>query len=267
MSLIDEVATVLREAAATAVLPRFRRLGADEIEEKTPGELVTIADREAETMIAAGLGRLRPGIRVIGEEACSRAPELLDGLGDGEAWIVDPIDGTANFAAGRAPFSLMVALLRDGAPVQAWLLDPLTDALCVAEQGAGAWRDGIRLGEPGPDAGPARWRGIASHFFRPSDGDAIAGRLDSAVAELGPSRRCAGAEYPLVAGGAIDFAIYWRSLPWDHAPGALIVAEAGGAVTRFDGSPYRPAVEGRGLIVARTPEMAADLSAIVREVR
>lgn len=264
--MIDAVATILREAAASAVMPRFRRLARDEVEEKAPGELVTVADREAEAIIAAGLARLRPGTRVIGEEACSRDPALLDGLGEGEAWIVDPIDGTANFAAGAAPFALMAALLRDGSPILSWLLDPLTDSLCVAERGAGAWRDGVRLGGAAVAARTA-WRGIASGFFRPANGDAIADALADAVAELGPSRRCAGAEYPLVAGGAIDFAIYWRTLPWDHAPGALIVAEAGGAVTRLDGAPYHPATAGSGLIVARAPKIAAELSAVVGALR
>lgn len=259
MSLIDRVGAVLRDAAARAVMPRFRSLGDGDVEEKSPGELVTIADREAETIISAGLAAIRPGARVVGEEACSRDPSLLDSLGEGEAWIVDPIDGTGNFAAGRAPFSIMAALLRDGDPVAAWLLDPLTDTLVAAEQGAGAWRDGVRVSSPEPAAAPATWRGIASRLFLPEKGHAIAGAVEKVVAAVAPSQRCAGAEYPLVATGTIDFAIYWRSLAWDHAPGTLIVREAGGAVTRLDGSPYRPAEPGTGLIVARTPEVAATL--------
>lgn len=259
MSLIDRVGAVLRDAAARAVMPRFRSLAEQEIEEKSPGELVTVADREAEVIISAGLAAIRPGARVVGEEACSRDPSLLDGLGDGEAWIVDPIDGTGNFAAGRAPFSIMAALLRHGDPVAAWLLDPLTDTLVAAEQGAGTWRDGVRVSSPEPAAAAGAWRGIASRLFLPEKGHAIAGAVEKVVAAVAPSQRCAGAEYPLVATGTIDFAIYWRSLAWDHAPGTLIVREAGGAVTRLDGSPYRPAEPGTGLIVARTPEVAATL--------
>lgn len=259
MSFVERVGAVLRDAAARAVMPRFRSLAEQEIEEKSPGELVTVADREAEVIISAGLAAIRPGARVIGEEACSGDPSLLDGLDAGEAWIVDPIDGTGNFAAGRAPFSIMAALLRHGDPVAAWLLDPLTDSLVAAEQGAGAWQNGVRVSSPQPAAAPTAWRGIASRLFLPEKGHAIAGAVETVVAAVAPSQRCAGAEYPLVATGAIDFAIYWRSLAWDHAPGTLIVREAGGAVTRLNGSPYRPVEPGMGLIVARTPEVAATL--------
>lgn len=262
MSLIDRVSAVLRDAAARAVMPRFCRLDDGDVAEKTPGELVTIADREAEAIIGAGLAALRPGTRVIGEEACSLDPSLLDGLGHGEAWIVDPIDGTGNFAAGRPPFSIMAALLREGEPVAAWLLDPLTDTLIAAEQGAGAWRDGVRVSPAAPAAAAGDWRGIASRLFLPERGHAIVDAVAAAVAEVSPSRRCAGAEYPLVATGAVDFAIYWRTLAWDHAPGTLIVREAGGAVTRLDGTPYRPAAPGTGLIVARTPALAAAIADI-----
>src|SRR4051794_10278381 len=101
-------------AAGRAILPRFCALAQHEIEGKSPGELVTVADREAEALLAAGLAPLLPGSRVIGEEACSADPRLIDALGEGIVWLVDPLDGTGNFAAGRPEFAVMVALLRDG---------------------------------------------------------------------------------------------------------------------------------------------------------
>ena len=84
----------------------------------------------------------------------------------------------------------------------------------------------------------------------------VGGAIDRRLGGLGavtPAYYCAGAEYPAILTGDRHFALFWRSLPWDHAPGALIVAEAGGRVTRWDGSPYRPAVDGQGLLVARNP--------------
>ena len=79
--------------------------------------MVTVADRRAEELISAGLRRLRPGSVVVGEEAVADDPALLRHLRDGgDVWLVDPVDGTANFAAGRRPFALMVALLTDGEP-------------------------------------------------------------------------------------------------------------------------------------------------------
>src|SRR5919106_4920939 len=103
----DKVETLMREAAANAILPRFRRLQHHEIEEKTPGELVTAADREAERILSAGLSALLPGSLVIGEEAAAADPALISRLADGgDIWLVDPLDGTANFAAGREPFAV-----------------------------------------------------------------------------------------------------------------------------------------------------------------
>lgn len=258
MSLADRVAALLREVAAAAVMPRFQALGRDDVTEKSPGELVTVADREAERLIAAGLASLRPGTRVVGEEACSRTPALLDQLGAGDAWLVDPIDGTANFAAGQPPFAMMVALLRGGDTVGAWVLNPLSGSIVVAERGSGAWRDGRRLAAA-PARATAELSGIASPFFRPPEGEAIVARIGQNVAALRPSRRCAGAEYPMVAEAAADFALYWRTLPWDHAAGALLVEEAGGAVLRLDGRRYRAAGSGTGLIVASRPETAEKL--------
>jgi fructose-1,6-bisphosphatase/inositol monophosphatase family enzyme len=66
-----------------------------------------------------------------------------------------------------------------------------------------------------------------------------------------PGLRCAGFEYPAVASAEEHFAVFWRTLPWDHAPGALVLAEAGGHVARLDGRPYRPAEKGAGLLVAQ----------------
>jgi fructose-1,6-bisphosphatase/inositol monophosphatase family enzyme len=100
--MIDEVGELVRATARTAVLPRFRRLAAGEITEKAPGELVTVADREAEDLLSAGLLRLLPGSVVVGEEAVADDPAVLRRLAaDGPVWLVDPLDGTRNFATGR----------------------------------------------------------------------------------------------------------------------------------------------------------------------
>jgi fructose-1,6-bisphosphatase/inositol monophosphatase family enzyme len=83
----------------------------------------------------------------------------------------------------------------------------------------------------------------------------LAGHVASAgprVAELSSGTGCAGADYPAIVTGIRDFTLYWRTLPWDHAPGVLFIREAGGAARRLDGSPYRPAQHHLpGLLVAR----------------
>jgi fructose-1,6-bisphosphatase/inositol monophosphatase family enzyme len=143
--VMDEVATVMRQAAAEAILPRYQTLLAGDVEEKTPGEVVTVADREAEQLISPRLAALQPGSRVVGEEAVAANPSLLDGLDDGHVWLVDPLDGTANFVAGSSSFSVMVALLKDGQTIASWLLDPVSGQLSVASRGDGAFIDGMRV--------------------------------------------------------------------------------------------------------------------------
>jgi fructose-1,6-bisphosphatase/inositol monophosphatase family enzyme len=260
-SLPDAIAAVLREAAAEAVMPRFQHLAAAEIEEKSPGDLVTIADREAEAIIARGLAAIRPDARFVGEEASARDPSLLRDLDQGAICIVDPIDGTGNYAAGRQPFALMAALVENGELIASCILDPVDDRLAAAERGAGAWLNGVRIARDTGSPGLAALSGIVSSFARPPEMEPHVAALAERVAEAAPTRRCAGDEYPLVATGARHFALYWRTLVWDHAPGVLFLREAGGIAARLDGTPYRPADPSGAILLARTPEIWKEVAA------
>ena len=121
------VGALLQEACARYVMPRYRQLGQDEIEEKSgPNDLVTIADHQAETFLTPALSELVDGV-VIGEEACAADPELRGRAGAPVAWTVDPVDGTGNFVKGNDRFCSMVALLKHGRPVRSWIYVPLQE--------------------------------------------------------------------------------------------------------------------------------------------
>lgn len=259
--LVDKVGDLLREAAAAAILPRFQRLADGDIEEKMPGELVTIADREAETLIAQGLSRLRPAARIVGEEGCATDPRLLDRLGDGTVWLIDPLDGTGNFAAGRTPFSVMVALLEEGETVAAWMLDPVTGGLAIAERGSGAFLNGRRIETAHGSPGASDLRGAVFSRFMPTPVSQKVLARTGMLRETLPGLMCAGAEYPAVAAGEQHFALFWRTLPWDHAPGVLFLNEAGGKAARLDGSRYRAASTDTGLLVAQNADIWDDAHA------
>ncbi|MCA3327493.1 MAG: inositol monophosphatase, partial [Roseomonas sp.] len=111
-----DLALLLRAASRAEILPRFRRLGADAVRSKSgPLDLVTDADEAAERVITAGLHKLFPGCVVVGEEATASDPALLGRLADAElAFVVDPVDGTANFAAGVPLFGCMAAAIQRG---------------------------------------------------------------------------------------------------------------------------------------------------------
>ncbi|HEX8628447.1 MAG TPA: inositol monophosphatase family protein [Catenuloplanes sp.] len=249
--MIEQVGELVREAARTAVEPLFRRLADDEISEKAPGEVVTVADRRSEEILTAGLQRLLPGSLVVGEEGTADDPTVLDRLrSPGMVWLVDPLDGTSNFAAGRTPFAVMVALLRGGAPVASWILDVMTGELAVAELGSGAYLDGVRVSARADAPSPDQLTGAVMSRFLPQVLRVPVERAASQLGKVSEGLHCAGREYPDIVADTQQFVLFWRTLPWDHAPGTLFVREAGGTARRFDGTDYLPGDDRPGLLVA-----------------
>lgn len=251
-ALSNAVASLLRQVAVDVVLPRYRNLAGHEIEEKTAGELVTIADREAELRLNEGLALILPEAGLVGEEACSADATLLNNLGARLNWVIDPIDGTANFASGKPPFAIMVALVDAGIIQAGWILDPLSGRLCEAAKGAGAYINGERITARASGAS-LPIAGISMLFVDPEERADRISRIEGkfTIADI---PRCAGEQYPRIALGTHDLAVFERTLPWDHAPGALFVNEAGGRVARPDGSDYLLGADpGRGLLAANSP--------------
>lgn len=249
--MIDRVADVIREVAAEIVVPRFRALGEQEIDSKDAGELVTTADVEAEEALTERLQALTPGVPVIGEEAVAAGRSTLDVLCQGsDAWLVDPLDGTANFVKGSGDYAVMVARVRSGAIVASWIWRPADAGMYVAEEGSGAYVNGERISRPRPPAHAADLRGAALTRLMEGPMASLVAANSHRLGAVLPGRMCAGVDYPLLAAGEQEFLVFWRTLPWDHAPGTLLVQEAGGVCRRFDGTEYRPAQTSNGLLVA-----------------
>jgi fructose-1,6-bisphosphatase/inositol monophosphatase family enzyme len=227
----DEVLTLLQEVAEEVINPRFRTLEDDQIAEKNPGDLVTVADREAETLITAALRAAHPDALVLGEEAYAADTSLMDRyLAADHAFTVDPVDGTKNFVKGSKDHAVMASEVRSGEVVRGWIWQPQHQTAYVAELGAGAWRDGVRLTRPlvGEEL-----RGVTSKRR-------WIGRALGALRALDLTWICCGIDYPKIVEGEADYALYGGTKPWDHAPGSLLLREAGGYVGTFDGQEYRP---------------------------
>jgi fructose-1,6-bisphosphatase/inositol monophosphatase family enzyme len=246
-----DVKSLLQEVAETAVLPRHHRLVEGQVEEKSPGEIVTVADREAEVLLSAGLSRILPGVPVLGEEAASSDPALLGLLTtDERCWLIDPIDGTANFVAGSDDFAMMIALVDRGDTVAAWIHHPVSGTTYHAERGGGAYRDNERLVVTDAAKPLSQLSGIAlTRFLSPRQKVAVED-ASARMTHVAHGVAAAGIEYPRITTGTLDFALFWRTLPWDHAPGALLVTEAGGLAAYLDGQRYRPGWSQEGLLVA-----------------
>ena len=268
MSVLDrEILALMRRASEEAILPHYRNLSESEVREKAADDVVTVADHASEALLAEGLAKLNPGIAIVGEEAAEADPGVMDAL-TGPCWIVDPLDGTNNFAFGKPPFGILVALAEHGEAKSGWIYDCLSGRFCAAHLGEGAYVDGERItalptGEDPPVAA------ISLLFMDRMQRE----RMKTHIAphyRMVDIPRCAAEQYPRLALGENDVSIFERTLPWDHAAGALWLNEAGGRVARPSGLPYR-VDEWRepGLIGASSPrlwdELAARLAALAPE--
>lgn len=262
---IQAVTECIEEAARTLVLPRFARLSAGDIESKnTPGDaqdLVTIVDREVEAQLSRALTALSPTANVLGEEAVHQRPELFRLLAsDQPLWIIDPIDGTKNFAAGSSAFGIMVAYVVAGRSQAAWIVLPARCQTFVAEFGSGAYVNGVRI--PVQSCVPdCSLRGAALTRYMPGGlGIAVTEALNRRVRARPPSG-CAAIEYTDILMGHSDFVVYYRLLPWDHAAPALVLTEAGGCVSHNSGHPYTARSENQLTFAARDVHTADRLRA------
>ena len=139
------LAHILRDVAKAEIMPRWRSLSEGQIRQKSSAfDLVTDADEAAERAIAAKLAEVFPGAATIGEESCEKNPALLDTIGDHDlAFIVDPVDGTANFAAGLPLFGVICAVVCKGVVAAGVIFDPLGDDWAIAVKGQGAWYESL----------------------------------------------------------------------------------------------------------------------------
>ncbi|MCM2292256.1 inositol monophosphatase family protein [Allorhizobium sp. BGMRC 0089] len=261
---IAALANVLQEAAYKEILPRFRNLGEGDVRMKTEAiDLVTEADEAAERLIRARIEEVMPEAVFIGEEAVAADPALLTRLADADlAVVVDPIDGTFNFAAGLPLFGVMLSVIRKGETVAGLIYDPMGNDWAIAEQGSGAWLcrpDGSQekmAVVPAPDL--SQMVGIANTgFFDLETRRKILVNL--AEVRIFTSYRCAAHEYRAFAQGHLHFAMYNKLMPWDHLAGTLISQEAGAYAARFDGSPYLPRHVDGGLLLAPDEESWQEL--------
>lgn len=250
--LRDLAADIAREAGDLA-----RRRRAEGVSlaatKSTIADIVTEADREVEDLIRNRLRAERPGDGFLGEE--SGAATSTSGV----TWVVDPIDGTVNYAYGLPGYCVSIAAVDGGADPQRWrplagaVYAPVVGELFTASRGDGAWLDGRRLAvtTETPAGGL-----IATGFgYDPSthDGDLATVRQVMPLARDLRRSGSAALDFSYVAAGRLD-GYFERGLqPWDFAAGALLVTEAGGRFGRFDADAARP------LTVAAGPELYARL--------
>ncbi|MBT2133977.1 inositol monophosphatase [Croceibacterium sp. LX-88] len=252
---------LLRDVTRRAITPYYQKLAADEVTAKAADDVVTVADNLSEEMLAEGLAKIIPGLPIVGEEAAHADASVQDRLSS-DCWIVDPLDGTRNFAKGQPPFGILIAMASGGEAHTGWIYDCLTDRFCVAHRGKGAFVNGEKISaRPTGESPPVA--AISLIFMEGARREAV--KEAAAGYRLVDVPYCAAEQYPRLALGVNDVSIFERTLAWDHAAGVLWLNEAGGKVARLDGSPYRVDEWARkGLVGAASPalwdEMATRLA-------
>jgi myo-inositol-1(or 4)-monophosphatase len=208
-------------------------------------DVVTEADRRAEAALLEVLRAERPGDGVLGEEGAAVAGE--------RQWLLDPVDATLNYARGLPAWCTAVALLDADGAVASAVYDPVADELFSAARGEGATVNGapLRVG-----AAPRLADAVAATFVdaRRRDPDVVAG-IERFLRALGALRAvgCGSLELAWVAAGRLDGWVQADVEPWDWHPGALLVAEAGGAAR----------VTGRWHAAAADEALQAELFSVV----
>ena len=219
-------------------------------------DLVTATDRAVEALISDRLLSSRPEDGLVGEEGASESGS------SGVRWVVDPIDGTTNFAYGYPAFCTSIAAEIEGEPVVGVVHDPVRRQTFSAVRGGGATLDGrpVTVRPAGPPLAQAL---LGTGFGYDSGRRAAQGAvLAQVVAHVRDVRRAGSAALDLCAVGCgrLD-AYYERGLQhWDHAAGVLIAAEAGAWVGTLEGGPLGP----ERTIVAARPDLVEPLLELLR---
>lgn len=260
--LRGDVDALIREVSTSTILPRFKSLADSDIKTKSgPNDLVTVADEEAEEKLTAGLSALLTGSLVIGEEAAAADISVLDRLDKpGAVWIIDPIDGTANFVAGNDSFGVIVALVENGETVMGWIHQPIIDKTIWAGRGQGTWVDGRKHTLQSDDdvALSTLSASIYHRAFKP------------ALPEFKRTKGVGSAaiEYWSLADGTSHLCTFSSLNPWDHAAGVLIHQEAGGYSAFLEGEVYEPAVRNkRGILSAPSKKIWDRVRLLADETR
>ena len=229
-----ELIESLARQAGDALMRHFRQDWALLRQRGTAKDVATRYDKEVDSLIIAGIQRYYPSHSLLTEESGSLQgdPEWL--------WIVDSLDGTGNFANFNPLFSVCIALMNQDEPVLGAVYAPAIDEFYCAEKGKGAYLNGMKIQVSDvSDLGH-------SYVLYCEGGDKNKVRTGELLHEVYPhvtdirKLGSAGLETAWVAAGRRDAYYTTRIEPWDVAAGVLLVQEAGGRVSDFEGNRWQP---------------------------
>jgi myo-inositol-1(or 4)-monophosphatase len=255
------VLSVAEEAAheAARIVARHFREGAERLRGKGAGNLVTVTDVESERAIVAVIRRHFPDHAILAEEEHSATAVGAENL-----WVIDPLDGTNNFAHGLDQVAVSIAFFHRGVPQAAVVVNPLRDLWHSAVRGEGAFLNGVRVHVSAHDRLDEILFGVGFYYDRGAIMEAtLRAMADLIRAGTHGVRRfgAAALDLCLVGTGQLGTFLEFDLSAWDYAGGWLFVEEAGGRVTDAQGQP--PTLQ-RSSIVASNAALHDAVLAITR---
>jgi len=235
---MERLAIDWAERAGHIALRHWRHLAAPAQTKSDPTDLVTAADLEVEEFLRREIAARLPDHGFIGEESKTPPPKRSQDI-PRHAWIVDPIDGTTNFAHGFEQFAISIAYWRDGTPATGVVYRPATGHLFQTTRGFGARCNGRPIGVSKVPQLAQSLSVTGYGYDRRQQPEKYLDVTRKMLVNTQGVRRLGSAALDLceVAQGGFDFYAELKLSIWDVAAGVLILEEAGGRVTRFDGSP------------------------------
>lgn len=257
---LKAVVAAVKLVGAEEIMPRYMKVAH---QHKNDGSLCTEADMVVQEVLTRKLQAIS-NVPVLGEEMSVAQQEALWGDGSQTMWCVDPIDGTSNFVHGLPYFAISVALIRDGKSVLGVVYDPVAKEAFAAEQGRGAFLNGVKL------------QGLTavsslSHALANVDLKRLESRLVSELVKHPPysSQRNFGAsslDWCYTAAGRYDVYLHGGQKLWDYAAGSLILQEAGGHVCSLDNDEFsQSSVWQRSVVAALDAGLFAEWKSWLRK--
>lgn len=250
-----QLINLVRRVAKSEIMPHFKQLHRGQVSQKTNAQdLVTVVDKTAEAMLTRGILSMFPNALIIGEENVSDNPELVKKIPEAElCFTIDPVDGTWNYANELPVFGVLISILRFGIPVFGLLYDPVSNDFVIADTESQTQqimpRRGLRTLSTSKGGELQDVTGYVSLYMLPEDKRADMAATYPNIGRV-LSLRCACHEARMLAQGSADFALFAKLTPWDNAPGAIAVMQAGGHVAMLDGSDYRADMRDGYLLMA-----------------
>ena len=262
----DKIYDLFYEVSKKFIIPNFKNLKSNQINYKNNTEIVTLIDIEVETYLQKKLINFINNSYFVGEEIYTNNKNIIDFYKQKQyCWTVDPIDGTSNYVKGKENFAIMIALTYSSTIIQSWIYKPITEQFFYSKLDEGAYLNSKKIKIKKSNSMTEAIGSISTKYWDIN--------LDNKIKILKNNFKqidhygSIGCEYIDIVLGKRDFTILSKLSPWDHLPGVLMVREAGGYDSHFDGYRYLFNQISKNLIVSSSKNLNNEIINKIKEIK